>query len=341
MSSNLAKALGLSAVLGIAALSPVSAAECVAPANPGGGWDFTCRQVAKIMYEIGAIDEPMQVTNLAGGGGGLAYGQVVTERSDDEELVVAASQATATRLAQNAYGGLTADQVRWLGAIGVDPGVIVVAADSEHQDLGDLVAAVKADPGSVSFAGGSAAGGFDPREVLQVLKAAGVEDVRAVKYIGLDGGADAITQTIGGFTDAMTGDISEIVGFIRSGKVRALAVLTEERVPGFENIPTAREQGFDVVAGNWRGFYVPGQISDAAFQKWADRLRQVVESEQWAAAREANGLAPFQKVGADFEGWVKSATTWRMRCAAPWCCRTATSPSCSPRGSRSGSGWRR
>jgi len=67
----------------------------------------------------------------------------------------------------------------------------VVAADSEHQDLGDLVAAVKADPGSVSFAGGSAAGGFDPREVLQVLKAAGVEDVRAVKYIGLDGGADA------------------------------------------------------------------------------------------------------------------------------------------------------
>lgn len=217
----------------------------------------------------------------------------------------------------------------------------MVAADSEHQDLGDLVAAVKADPGSVSFAGGSAAGGFDPREVLQVLKAAGVEDVRAVKYIGLDGGADAITQTIGGFTDAMTGDISEIVGFIRSGKVRALAVLTEERVPGFENIPTAREQGFDVVAGNWRGFYVPGQISDAAFQKWADRLRQVVESEQWAAAREANGLAPFQKVGADFEGWVKSATTWRMRCAAPWCCRTATSPSCSPRGSRSGSGWRR
>ena len=295
--------------VGVAALSivvggPALAAECIAPANPGGGWDFTCRQIGKTMHDIGAVDKPIQVTNMAGGGGGLAFSHVVNERGDDEELIVAASQATATRLAQNAYGGMTADMVRFVGAIGADPGVIVVAADSPLESLGDLIEAIKADASSVSFAGGSATGGFDHLKVLQVLKAGGFDDIRAVKYIGVDGGADAITQTIGGFTQAMTGDMSEIVGFLKSGDVRALAVLTEERVPGFEQIPTAVEQGIDVVAVNWRGLYVPKDISDEAFQTWAERLQQVADSDEWQAAMVANGLAPFTKVGNDFQEWV-------------------------------------
>ncbi len=297
---ELVGAAALSAVLG----GPAMAAECIAPANPGGGWDFTCRQIGKIMYDIGAVDQPIQVTNMAGGGGGLAYSHVVNERGDDEELIVAASQATATRLAQNVYAGLSADSVRFVGAIGADPGVIVVAADSPMQSLDDLIEAVMADPGSVSFAGGSATGGFDHIKVLQVLKARGFDDIRSVKYIGVDGGADAITQTIGGHTDAMTGDMSEIVGFLKAGEVRALAVLTEERVPGFEEIPTAVEQGVDVVAVNWRGLYVPKNISDEVFQLWADRLQQVADSDEWKEAMVANGLAPFTKVGDDFQDWV-------------------------------------
>ncbi len=241
---------------------------------------------------------------MAGGGGGLAFSHVVNERNTDEDLIVAASSATTTRLAQNAFGGATADQVRFVGAIGADPGVIVVAADSPFQNLDDMVNAIKADPGSVAFAGGSAAGGFDHMKPLQILKAAGFDDIRSIKYIGVDGGADAITQTIGGFTQAMTGDMSEIVGFIKSGEVRALAVLTDERVPGFEDIPTAKEQGYDVVAVNWRGLYVPGGISDEAFNSWAEKLQAVADSQEWKDTMAANGLAPFTKVGADFQSWV-------------------------------------
>ena len=280
------------------------AAECIAPANPGGGWDFTCRQVGKILYDLKLVDSPVQVTNMAGAGGGLAFSTVVNERNNDEDLIIAASSATTTRLAQNAYGGATADQVRFVGAIGADPGVIVVAADSPMQNLDDLVNAIKADPGSVAFAGGSAVGGFDHMKPLQVLLAGGFTDITKVKYIALDGGADAITQTVGGFTQAMTGDMSEIVGFLRSGEVRALAVLTEERVPGFEDIPTAREQGYDVVAVNWRGLYVPGGISDEAFNSWAEKLQAVAESDEWKKVMTDNGLAPFTKVGGDFQSWV-------------------------------------
>jgi len=287
-------------VIGTAAL----ATECIAPANPGGGWDFTCRQIGKILHDIGQVDAPVQVTNMAGGGGGLAYSHVVNERKDDNDLIVAASQATATRLAQNAYAGMTADQVRFVGAIGADPGVIVVAADSPFQNLNDMVDAIKADPGSVAFAGGSAAGGFDHLKVLMILKAAGFTDITKIKYIGVDGGADAITQTIGGFTQGMTGDMSEVVGFIESGEVRVLAVLTEERVPGFDDIPTAVEQGNSTVAVNWRGLYVPKDISDADFEAWGAKLQAVADSAEWKEAMAANGLAPFTKVGGDFQSWV-------------------------------------
>ncbi len=293
-----------SIALGAGVSISAQAAECIAPANPGGGWDFTCRQISKIMFDIGAVDEPIQVTNLAGAGGGLAYTHVVNERNNDAELIVAASSATTTRLAQDAYGGMTADQVRFVGAIGADPGVIVVAADSPHRSLNDLVDAIKQNPGSVAFAGGSAAGGFDHLKPLMILKKGGFNDITKIKYIGVDGGADAITQTVGGFTQAMTGDMSEIVGFLKSGDIRALAVLTETRVPGFEEIPTAREQGFDVVAVNWRGLYVPKGISDADFNKWADRLARVAASAEWQEAMVANGLAPFTKVGGDFQSFI-------------------------------------
>ena len=297
----------LSAVLalGLGMSGTGNAAECIAPANPGGGWDFTCRTIGKIMYDIGMVDKPIQVTNMAGGGGGLAYAHVVNERKTDGDLIIAASSATATRLAQNAYGGATADQVRFLGAIGADPGVIVVGKDSKFKSLNDLIDAVKANPASVTFAGGSAVGGFDHLKVLMALGRAGFKDIRKVKYIGVDGGADAITQTIGGHTQAMTGDISEVVGFIKSGDVRVLAVFTEERLPGeFGNIPTAKEQGIDVVAVNWRGLYVPKDISEENYRKWTGALATVAVSPEWAAAMKANGLAPFTKVGRNFQGYV-------------------------------------
>ena len=199
---------------------------------------------------------------------------------------------------------MTADQVRFVGAIGADPGVIVVAKDSPFQTLGDLLNAIKSKPGSVTFAGGSATGGFDHLKPLMLLQRVGFTDIAKVKYISLDGGADAIKQTIGGFTQAMTGDMSEVVGFLKAGEIRVLAVLTERRIPGFDSIPTAKEQGLDVVAVNWRGLYIPRGVSDQTFDMWAERLQKVADSAEWKEAMAANGLAPFTKVGGDFQSYI-------------------------------------
>ena len=279
--------------------------ECIAPANPGGGWDFTCRQVGKTMQDLGLIDTTMQVVNLAGGGGGVAFAEVVNKREDDNNLIVAASSATATRLAQGAYPGNTMDQVRWLGSIGADYGVIAVAADSEIKTLPELLDKIKADPGSISVAGGSAVGGWDHLKVLIAADAYGIEDVRSVKYIAFDGGGEAVTQLLAGSVQAFTGDLSEAKGFVDSGDIKVIAVLAPERLGGeFADFPTAKEQGVEAIGANWRGFYAPGGMSDDAYNAWVSKIGDLYASDEWKQVMASNGLAPLDLQGAEFQSFV-------------------------------------
>jgi putative tricarboxylic transport membrane protein len=283
-------------------------AECIAPANPGGGWDFTCRSVGKVLADLGYISGNVQTVNMPGAGGGVAFAHTISKRDDDSALIVAASTATTTRLAQGQFVGMDQDMVRWVGALGADYGVIAVSKDSPYQTLNALMDALKADPSAVKFGGGSAAGGWDHLKVLIAGRSAGIEkaNLPKVKYLAYSGGGEAITQVVGGHIEAYTGDISEAQGFMESGDLRVLAVLSEERLPApLDNIPTAREQNIDAVAPNWRGFYVPKGVSDEAYQWWVDTLDGVYNSDNWKAVMVQNGLMPFHKSGADFDEYVQ------------------------------------
>lgn len=300
--------LGLVAACGIAtaaqAYDPEST-ECIAPAAPGGGWDFTCRLVGKTLQDLDLVPGTMQVTNLAGGGGGVAFAEVVNKRNDSDNLLVAASSATSTRLAQGAYPGNTMDQVRWVASVGADYGIIAVAADSEINTLPELMDQIKADPTSISVAGGSAVGGWDHLKVLTAANKSGIEDVRQIKYVAFDGGGEAVTQLLAGSVQAFTGDASEAKGFVDSGDIKVIAVLAPERLPGaFAEFPTAREQGIDALGANWRGFYAPGGMSDEAYDYWVDAIGQVYASDEWKQIMEQNGIAPLDLQGEAFEASV-------------------------------------
>jgi putative tricarboxylic transport membrane protein len=300
---TMAAVLALTA--GIASAYEPKNVECIAPANPGGGWDFTCRQVGKVLYDLKLTPGPVKVTNMPGAGGGVAFGYVVSKRNDDPDLLVAASVSTTTRLAQGQFPGMNRDMVRWLGTLGADYGVIAVAKDSPYQTLNDLVDALKEDPGKVTIGGGSAAGGYDHLKVLQIARAGGVEKLGQIKYIAFPGGGEAIIQVLGGHIQGFTGDISEILGHLQSGNIRALAVLAEERLPGkLSEIPTSVEQGINVTAPNWRGFYMPKSTPDEAYDYWTEALGKVYESEEWKQIMTDSGLMPFRKSGKEFRAFV-------------------------------------
>lgn len=294
-------ALGLTAAF---AQERPSGVQCIAPADPGGGWDFTCRTIAPVLGELGLIDGQVRTQNMAGAGGGVAYAHVVAQQEGNEELLVAASTATTTRLAQGQFQGFTADDVRWVAAVGADYGVIGVAPDSEYDSLTDLMDEWAADPASLTVVGGSAVGGWDHLKVLLAAQAAGVENVERIQYVSFSSGGQAIIEIVGGRADVFTGDVSEALPQIEAGNLKVLAVLADERIDSLPDVPTAKEQGIDTVGANWRGFYVPAGISDERYQYWADAFRELEASERFAEIRAENGLAPFARFGEEMEQFV-------------------------------------
>ncbi len=279
--------------------------ECLAPANPGGGWDLTCRAVAQVANELAILPQTLRVLNLPGAGGGIAFAHTVAERRGDESVIVAASPSTTLRIAEKQFGEFDEDDVRWVGAIAADFGVITVAKDAPWNDLSELVQAWRETPEAVVVAGGSAVGGQDHMRVLLLADAAGI-GLRDIRYVPFDGGGEAITALLGGFVQVVPADASEISSHARAGTVRLLALLGPERLgPPFESVPTAREQGFDVSSVVWRGFYVPKEIGDDAYARWVEALQRIETSEAWARVRGRFGLTPFYSGGAEFERLVR------------------------------------
>lgn len=294
------------AALALACAQPRErAAECIAPANPGGGWDLTCRAVGRLLGDLRLVPGVVRVTNLPGAGGGIAYARAIARRRGDGSVLFAASPATTLRLAQRQFGRFTEDDVRWVGALAADYGIVAVNARSRFRTLADMIAALRDEPGDVVIAGGSAAGGQDHMKMLLLARAAGI-DPRAVRYVPFDGGGEAITALLGGFVQVVSSDVTEVRGMLEGGDIRVLAVLAPARVEGrLADVPTAREQGYDVEWVTWRGFYAPPGIDAAAERNWVNALSTVAASPAWAQARAETGLAPFFIAGEPFRQLVR------------------------------------
>jgi putative tricarboxylic transport membrane protein len=256
------------------------------------------------MQDLKIVSQPIKVTNLTGGGGGVAYANVVTQRNDDPNLIVAASPATTVRLAQGQFSRFTERDVRWLGAVAADFGLVAVKADAPWKTMQELVAAWKADPSKIAVGGGSAVGGQDHMKVLLLGRAAGIEP-RSIKYVPFDGGGQALTSLLGGFIQVFAGDASELRAQVEAGTVRVLGMMSPRRLPApYANVPTLKELGYNVEWVVWRGFYVPKNMPAEAYEFWLRALRQVERSPEWARIREQNSLGQFFMAGAEFQVFI-------------------------------------
>ncbi|WP_417522480.1 Bug family tripartite tricarboxylate transporter substrate binding protein [Marinovum sp.] len=278
--------------------------QCIAPSNPGGGWDFICRTTAKYLFDLGVIDDAMQVTNMSGGGGGVAFAHVTKERNEDNNLIVAASMSTSARIAQGIYEDAEQDDVHFLATFGAEYGAIAVPADSEFQTLNQMMDAILEDPRSVGIAGGSSVGSYDHIKPMLVAQEAGLEDVTKLKYVSFDGGGEAMTGLLSGSVEALSGDFSEMLGFLESGDIRIIAILAPERLKNYPDIPTAKEQGYDVVGANWRGLYMPAGASDEAKEFWKNAIMTMAEDQGFQDALEAAAIEPFNNFGDDMHAFV-------------------------------------
>ena len=304
---------GALAALGAAVAAPAAAqeigdVECVAPAGPGGGWDFTCRAIGRLLEEEGLISGSATTTNMPGAVGAMAWSMVMNDRADDPGLIVATSTVGITQIAQGKYPS-GVDAMRFIAMLGADVGVVMVPTDSDHDDLAGLTEMYADDPTSMVAGGSSSVGGWDHLRLLLAAQQAGVPEgeLPAMRWVQYDSGSDAVVQLMGGFVDVVVTDIGEIAGFVEAGDVKVLAVMADERLEAFPDIPTAMEQGVGMTGYNWRGVYTGGEVSDEDYQAWVDTLRALYETEAWKTTAVESGLTPIWRGGEEFESFVRES----------------------------------
>jgi putative tricarboxylic transport membrane protein len=252
---QLGLAAGAAATFGLpAGAQALSSIEMFVPAAPGGGWDQTARSIELAMRTDGIVSS-FQFEHAPGAGGAVGLPKFLGAKRGKENAVMVGGMVMVGSLIANKSPVKMTDLVP-LARLTGEALALVVPAASPFKNLADLMAAFKADPGKVSIAGGSA-GGSDHILAGMMAKAVGVEAKKAA-YVAFAGGGPAQAAILGAQVSAGISGYGEFSEQIKAGKLRAIAISSDKRLPGID-VPTFKEQGTDVELFNWRGvFGAPG-----------------------------------------------------------------------------------
>lgn len=301
--ASLAVAPLLAAAPAWAQATAPSALNMFIPAAPGGGWDGTGRTIELAMRTDGIVKE-FKFENVGGAGGAVGLPRFLTRKGQGDTLMVAGMVMVGALIAANSPLKMT--DTTPLARLTDEYLVVVVPAGSPHKTLGDLITTFKADPGKVSWAGGSA-GGTDHILAGMIAKAVGA-DPKRVTYVAYAGGGPALAALLGNQVTAGISGYSEFAEQIKAGKLRMLGVSSAARLPGLD-APTLKEQNVDVVLGNWRGVFGAPGISPDQQKALLGLLERMLAGPTWKAEVEKKGWSQSFLPGADFQKFIAEETT--------------------------------
>jgi putative tricarboxylic transport membrane protein len=248
----------------------------IAPAAPGGGWDQTARVMQQALQREG-IAHLAPVENIPGAAGTIGLARFIgNERGRGDVLLVSGLIMLGGIVTHQSP--VTLRDVVPIARLTGEYEVIAVPAASPFHSLQDLIAAFKAQPGSISWGGGSA-GGSDQILAGLVADAVGV-DPKRVNYIAFSGGGESLSAILGGAVSVGINGFAEFAPQLEAGTLRALAISSAERLSGVD-IPTLREQGVDIEFENWRSLVAPPGITPADRRRLESAVRAMVQSPTW------------------------------------------------------------
>jgi len=292
-------ALALSALAAIANAQP--SLKMMIPANPGGGWDQTGRNLATAMQSAKLVSS-VQFDNKGGAGGTIGLAQFVNSaKGDPNAIMIGGMVMVGAIYLENSPVNLT--MVTPLARLTGEYEIIVVPASSPHKSMADLVKAFKANPGSISWGGGSA-GGTDHILVGLIAKATGVDPTK-INYVPFKGGGEAIAAIVGGHVTAGVSGVGEFSEQIKGGRMRALAVSSPAK---FEGFPSLKEQSIDIELANWRGVFGAPGITAPQRDALIKLVRGATESASWKTTLEKLGWAPIFLSGDAYSKFVDEDT---------------------------------
>ncbi|HCL85193.1 MAG TPA: ABC transporter substrate-binding protein [Comamonadaceae bacterium] len=304
------------AALALAACAPLAQAQnyptkpvrIVVPYPAGGTTDIIARIAAAQLAD--RLKQPFVVENRAGASGAIGSVAVSQAAPDGYTLVMgtASSHGINSALQKN----LPYDAVKDFAPVTVvasTPNIVVVHPSVPAKTLGELLALAKAKPGTINF--GSTSPGGSPHMSAELLKMMAGVDMTHVPY---KGAAPMLTDLIGGQIQVGFDNLPSTIGFVRSGKVRALAVTTPQRWPGASDIPTVAESGVPgYEVSGWFGLLAPAGTPKAVLDTLQSAVAQAVQQPEVAKQLRDLGAEPVankpeafaQGIAADVDKWRK------------------------------------
>ena len=295
------RSLAALAAAGALPLSARAAAtlKMMIPANPGGGWDSTGRALGKALQDAG-VASTVSYDNKGGAAGAIGLAQFVNaSKGDPNALMVMGAVMLGGIITGEPPVSLS--QATPLARLTSEYNVFVLPAGSPFKTMKDVVEQLKKDPGSVKWGGGSR-GSTEHIAAAMIAREAGVDPAK-INYVAFRGGGEAVAAILGGNVTIGGSGYSEFAEYIKVGKMVPIGVTSEKRLAGIE-VPTLKEQGINVVIGNWRGVYGAPGITPEQRKALTDMVVKATKSKAWAEALEKNGWTPALMPGADFEKFV-------------------------------------
>ncbi|RJT90467.1 tripartite tricarboxylate transporter substrate binding protein [Cryobacterium melibiosiphilum] len=266
------------------------------PTSAGGATDLTARTLAKELEDEFGVS--VVVENRPGGAGSVGIQYLAGTAADGYTIAVLPVEVSL--LGHQGYDIDPAD-FDFIAQANSQPGSIAVPVDSPFQTLDELIVAAEADPGSISISN-AGPGSIWNLGATDLGLAAGVE----FTHVPFDGGAPAVTAAVGGQVNAVVAGIGETAPAQKDGRLRVLAVLTDDRVPALPDVPTATELGFDVVIGSWAAIGAPAGVPTDVVATLEAALKNAIAAPAYVEFIESGGNIPFFRSAADTTAFVQT-----------------------------------
>jgi len=276
---------------------PTKPVELVLPFGPGGSHDLTARAVASVAQPH--LGQPLLVVLRPGGGGAVGSQAVIRAKPDGYTLLFGGSGPNTTfALVQKAPIG--PDQFTPVARINYSAPILATRTDAPFKSFKELVEYAKKNPGKVNFANSGPWGAAD-LPMRMIGRAAAFE----YNNIPHDGGGPALLAVLGGHADITFGFTAQLMPQIAAGKIRPLVITDVRRHPDLPNVPTVKDEGYDVVFTMWRSVLAPKATPPAIVDKLEGAFKKLSEDKSFVALIKSLGDQ------VNFQGGREFEKTWR------------------------------
>lgn len=293
------------AALVVAAQAPAQAQyperpiTIIVPWGAGGGTDATGRILASMMEE--RLGVPVSVVNRTGGSGVVGHSAIATAEPDGYTLGVVTVEIGMMHW--QGLTDLTYEDYTPVVLYNFDPAGLQVRADSPWETAQDVLDAIEANPGEYQ-ASGTGQGGIWHLAIAGMLQEAGI-DPSAAPWVPSRGAAPGLQDLVAGGVDIVPCSVPEAQSLLEAGRVKSLAVMAEDRIPAFPDVPTLKEAtGLDWTVSAWRGIAGPEGMPQEVVDTLVPVLKEIHDSDQFRDFMADRGFGVEWRGPEGFEEWM-------------------------------------